>query len=224
MSFMVETPFLNAGMTAYENLYYQCLQKGIDDKSVINEVLQIVNLKDIELKKVANYSLGMKQRLGIAIALLSKPEFLVLDEPINGLDPQGIIDIRNLLMELNAKGNITLFISSHLLEELSTIASDYIFIHQGKIIEQLSNEELQNKCSGYIKLITMDTSKTLSVLTDLYTKESFESKGNELRIYSKENTIDKLVKRLVDREVRLTHIELTHSNLEEYYLKMIGGK
>ena len=114
-------------MTAYENLEIQRIQKGIPDKNRINEVLELVNLTDTGKKPVQNFSLGMRQRLGIATALLSKPEIMVLDEPINGLDPEGIVEIRKLLLKLNREEEITMIISSHILSELSLLCTDYIF-------------------------------------------------------------------------------------------------
>ena len=127
MSFIVEIPYAKEKMTAYENLEIQRIQKGIPDKNRIKEVLELVNLTDTGKKPVQNFSLGMRQRLGIATALLSKPEIMVLDEPINGLDPEGIVEIRKLLLKLNREEEITMIISSHILSELSLLCTDYIF-------------------------------------------------------------------------------------------------
>ena len=128
MSFMIETPYAKEKMTARENLEIQRIQKGVPNKKRIDEVLEIVNLTDTGKKPVKNFSLGMRQRLGIANALLTKPEIMVLDEPVNGLDPEGIVEIRELLLRLNREEHITIIISSHILSELSLLCTDYIFI------------------------------------------------------------------------------------------------
>lgn len=222
MSFMVETPYLHLNITAYENLNHQRLQKGLSDKSIITEVLKIVGLKDVDKKMVLHFSLGMKQRLGIAISLLSQPEFLVLDEPVNGLDPQGIKDIRNLLLRLNAEKNITIFICSHLLEELSLIATDYVFIHSGKILQQLTSEELNDECRSYIKLNALDVDSASLVLENLYGYKSFEVVNDAIHVYSKEIEIHNLVKALVQNHIEIFHVEETHIKVEDYFLRLIG--
>ena len=145
---LIETPALYPYMTAYQNMEVQRLQRGIPDKSVIEKTLKMVGLADTGKKKVRNFSLGMRQRLGIAIALINTPEFLVLDEPINGLDPAGMVEIRNLIKELNKEYGMTILISSHLLEELHNTATDFIFIDSGRIIEELTYEELNESASS----------------------------------------------------------------------------
>lgn len=146
MSFMIEEPYLRKSGTAYQNLEKQRLMKGISDKSRIEEVLKIVGLSDVNKRKtVKKYSLGMRQRLGIAGALLAKPSVLVLDEPINGLDPEGIVEIRNLLLKLNEEEDVTILISSHILSELSNLCTDYLFINHGKIVKSINSEELKNE-------------------------------------------------------------------------------
>ena len=126
---IIEGPALYPSMTAYQNLEVQRLQRGIPDKGIIDKTLKMVGLADTGRKKVRNFSLGMKQRLGIAIALLNTPEFLILDEPINGLDPQGIVDVRNLIKSLNKEYGMTIIISSHILEELYNTTTDFICSH-----------------------------------------------------------------------------------------------
>ena len=140
---MIETPYEKEKMTARENLEKQRLQKGIPDKKRIDEVLEIVNLQDTGKKIVKNFSLGMRQRLGLANALMGKPEFMVLDEPINGLDPEGIVEIRELFRKLNKEEDITMVISSHILSELSLLCTDYIFINHGQIKGTFTAEELK---------------------------------------------------------------------------------
>ena len=146
MSFMIETPYAKEKMSARENLEKQRIQKGIPDKKRVDEVLDIVGLSDTGKKLVKNFSLGMRQRLGIANALLTKPEVMILDEPNNGLDPEGIVEIRELLLRLNREEHITIVISSHILSELSLLCTDYIFIHHGKLIKAVEAEELKRIC------------------------------------------------------------------------------
>ena len=152
---MIETPALFPTMTAYQNMEIQRIQRGIPDKAVIQKTLDMVGLKDTGKKAVRNFSLGMRQRLGIAIALLNTPEFLILDEPINGLDPAGIVEIRNLLKSLNKEYGMTILVSSHILEELYQTASEFILIDKGKIIEEISDRELNDRCKRHIAFAYM---------------------------------------------------------------------
>lgn len=152
MSFMIETPYLRKNGTAYQNLEKMRLIRQLPDNESIDEVLQLVGLSDVpKKKKVGKYSLGMKQRLGIACALISKPSVLVLDEPINGLDPEGIIEIRELLLKLNREQGTTILISSHILTELSQICTDYLFINHGKIVKQVSHEEMELEAAANLE-------------------------------------------------------------------------
>ena len=165
MSFMIETPYEKEKMTARENLEKQRLQKGIPDKTRVDEVLEIVNLRDTGKKIVKNFSLGMRQRLGLANALMGKPEFMVLDEPINGLDPEGIVEIRELFRKLNKEDDITMVISSHILSELSLLCTDYIFINHGQIKGVFTADELRAACSEYYHIDTDNNEKASSILT-----------------------------------------------------------
>lgn len=163
-SFIVETPYYVPEMTAYDNLNLQRLQKGINDKKVIDRSLKLAGLEHTGKKQAGKFSLGMRQRLGIAIAMLDSVEVLVLDEPINGLDPQGIIEMRNLLIKLNREHGITILISSHILSELSQIVTDYIFMSDGMMIKQISKEQLNIECSVNYTLDTSDNDKAINVL------------------------------------------------------------
>ena len=143
---IIENPSFYPKMTIEENLEYYRLQRGIPGKKNIDKILKEVGLLEVKKKKFNNISLGMKQRLGLALALLGEPELLILDEPINGLDPSGIIEIRNLLLKLNREKNITIIISSHILSELYNIATCYGFLSKGKLVEELSLEQLNERC------------------------------------------------------------------------------
>ena len=170
---MIETPALFPSMTAYQNMEVQRIQRGIPDKSVIKRTLDMVGLQDTGKKSVRNFSLGMRQRLGIAIALLNTPELLILDEPINGLDPAGIVEIRNLLKILNKEYGMTILVSSHILEELYQTASEFILIDHGKIVEEISDYELNERCKRHIAIKTTDVQKTVLVLEENLHTDNF---------------------------------------------------
>lgn len=155
---LIEAPGLYGNMTAYENLNIKCKLFGIKKKSYIEEILRIIGLEDVGKKKTKHFSLGMKQRLGIGLALVGEPDLLVLDEPINGLDPQGIAEIRDTIQRLQKEKNMTICISSHILEELSKIATDYGIIHNGSLLQEITREELIRRCSERIEL-TLDHPK-----------------------------------------------------------------
>ena len=149
---MIEIPSFSPFLTARENLEYYRLQRGIPGKGVVDEVLETVDLAGTGKKKFKTFSLGMKQRLGLALALMNHPDFLILDEPINGLDPEGVAEFRQVLRTLNTERRTTILISSHILSELSAIATRYGFMEQGKIIEEISTQALHDKCRTCLRL------------------------------------------------------------------------
>ena len=161
---LIETPSFYGNMTARENLEVSRLVRDIPGKNCIDEVLNLVGLNDVEKKKVKNFSLGMRQRLGIANALMGNPKLLILDEPINGLDPMGIVEIRELLKKINKEKDMTILISSHILSELSELATTYGIISKGRLIEEITANELNEKCRQYIDLIVDDTAKAVAWL------------------------------------------------------------
>ena len=222
MSFMIETPYEKEKMTARENLEKQRLQKGIPDKGRIDEVLEIVNLQDTGKKIVKNFSLGMRQRLGLANALMGKPEFMVLDEPINGLDPEGIVEIRELFRKLNKEEDITMVISSHILSELSLLCTDYIFINEGHIKGRFTSEELRNACSMYYHINTDNNEKASAILIHNCGIERVEAlEDGSLRIYDGLDDIHRISKTLYENGVIPTELSLNEVNLEDYYMKMV---
>ena len=224
MSFMIETPYEKERMTAWENLEKQRLQKGVPDKGRIDEVLKIVNLEGTGKKLVKNFSLGMRQRLGLANALLAKPEFMVLDEPINGLDPEGIVEIRELFRKLNREENITLVISSHILSELSLLCSDYIFINQGKIKGIFTDAELKAACSEYILINTDNNEKAAAVLINKCRIEKLDVLADSgIRIYEKLDEIQDISRILYENGIIPVEIAKNNVSLEDYYMKMTSG-
>lgn len=224
MSFMIETPYAKEKMTARENLEKQRLQKGIPDKGRIDEVLEIVKLQDTGKKVVKNFSLGMRQRLGIANALLGKPEIMVLDEPINGLDPEGIVEIRELFRRLNKEQDITIIISSHILSELSLLCTDYIFINHGQIKGLFTSDELKAECSEYIHIDTDNNEKASSVLTNNCRISDIEIlEDSSIRIYEGLDNIREISKTLFENGVIPVELSKNEVNLEDYYMRKVQG-
>ena len=224
MSFMIETPYEKERMTARDNLEKQRLQKGIRDKNRIDEVLKIVNLENTGKKIVKNFSLGMRQRLGIANALLGEPEFMVLDEPVNGLDPEGIVEIRELFRKLNKEDNITFVISSHILSELSLLCTDYIFINQGKIIGTFTANELNAVCSEYYRINTDNNEKAIRILKEKCGIISPQDLGDSgIKITEKFDEIKDISKALYDNGVIPVEITRNALSLEDYYMNMVSG-
>lgn len=222
---MIETPALYSNMTAVQNMKIQCIQRGIPDNGDIEKWLQLVGLKDTGRKRVRNFSLGMRQRLGIAAALLSTPEFLILDEPINGLDPVGIVEIRNLLKMLNREYGMTILVSSHILEELYQTASQFILIDKGRILEEISEQQLNDRCKRHIAIKTKVTDKALIVLEEQLHTDDFQLMPDDtIRLYDHLDDIEKVAEILSRAGILVTGLSLSGSTLEEYFLNKIGGK
>ena len=221
-SFMIETPYAKADMSARENLEKQRRQKGIPDKGRIDEVLKIVKLEDTGKKEVKKFSLGMKQRLGIANALLGKPELMVLDEPINGLDPEGIVEIRELLRNLNKEEKVTIIISSHILSELSQLCTDYIFINHGKITDTLTAEELSQECSEFYHIDTDNNELASSILTkDCGINKLEVLEDGSMRIYEGFDDMRRISKALYEGGAIPIQLARNEVNLEDYYMKKV---
>lgn len=221
MGAVVETPSLYLDMTAYENIRQQYLILGIPSFDGIDELLRLTDLENTGKKKAKNFSLGMRQRLGIAIALAGNPDFLVLDEPVNGLDPQGIVEIRELILKLNKELNITVLISSHILDELSKLATHYGFVESGRIVKEISAEELERNCRKAISVKVSDTQILAVVLDEMNAEYDIFSK-NRAEIYSKLN-ISQLVLKLAEKNCDLISVSERDESLESYYLHILGG-
>lgn len=223
MSFMIETPYAKDKMTARENLEIQRIQKGVPDKKRIDEVLETVNLTDTGKKPVKNFSLGMRQRLGIANALLTKPEIMVLDEPVNGLDPEGIVEIRELLLRLNREEHITIIISSHILSELSLLCTDYIFINKGEILQTIPADELKRICKEYYRIDTDNNALAASVLENRLGLTEFDiDRDGTIKLYQGIDDICSISKGLFENGVIPTTLAMNEANLEQYYMNMVG--
>ena len=221
---MVETPSFYPYLTARQNLEYYRLQRGIPGRRVVDEVLEEVDLASTGKKTFKNFSLGMKQRLGLALALMNRPDFLLLDEPINGLDPEGIVEFRNLLLQLNRERQTTILISSHILSELGNLATCYGFIDNGRMLEQITAKALEEKCRACIEAKVDNASQAALVLEQQLGIRDYEVlPGNVLRIYSSLDAPQRVTQALVEGGVALQGIESRGANLEDYFLAMIGG-
>lgn len=223
---IIESPVAYVNLSAYQNLKILCKQKGIHDDSVIVEALKFVNLTNTGKKKFKNFSLGMKQRLGLAMALLNNPDFLILDEPINGLDPIAIIEFREILERINREKNTTILISSHILGELYQVSNRFCFIHNGEIIEEITKKELDEKCSSTIIIETKQINELAILLENLKLKFKVI---NDNKIELKENniTIAELNEQIYKSGIRIDEIRRNDENLEDYYtnlLMKVGGK
>ena len=221
---LIETPSFYTNMTARENLEVSRLVRDIPGKKCIDEVLDLVGLKDVEKKKVKNFSLGMRQRLGIANALMGNPKLLILDEPINGLDPMGIIEIRELLKKINKEKDMTILISSHILSELSELATTYGIISKGKLIEEITAKELSEKCRQYISLKVDDTSRAVTLLERELGISDYEVLENKnIKVFSNLDNVGAINSLLSKSGVIVESINVKGENLEEYFMNTIGG-
>lgn len=222
MGAVVETPSIYLDMTAEDNLKQQALILGLPSYDSIPEILKLVGLDNTGKKRVRNFSLGMKQRLGIAVALMGNPDFLVLDEPVNGLDPQGIIEIRELILKLNKEKQITVLISSHILDELSRLATHYGFIDKGRLVKEISATELEAACRKCIKVEVTDTKALVRVL-DAEGLEYEVISDTVANIYGKVN-LSQLVLALAKEECELISSHEQDESLENYFINLVGGE
>ncbi|MCI6559961.1 MAG: ABC transporter ATP-binding protein [Ruminococcus sp.] len=221
MGAVVETPSIYLDMTAEDNLRQQYLILGMPSYDGIKELLKLVGLENTGKKKAKNFSLGMRQRLGIAVALCGSPDFLILDEPINGLDPQGIIEIRELILKLNRERQITVLISSHILDELAKLATHYGFIDNGKIVREMSTEELEAACRKCIRLTVNDTRILSTVLDEMKTEYKIID-SNTADVYGTTN-ITKLTLALSEKGCELLSMHEQDESLESFYISLVGG-
>lgn len=219
---LIEFPSIYKNCTAYENMKRMAILTGSSDKSV-RKILDFVGLGNTGNKKAGQFSLGMRQRLGIAMALLGNPELLILDEPINGLVPTGIMEIRDLIIRLNTEKKITFMISSHLLEELSKIATQYGFIHDGKLIEEISAVELSQKCSDRVLIVPDNSQKAAEILSKIMPPQQIHIYNNSVYLDSMIDRTGQINKYLVENGVTVNQISIHAINLEEYFLRKVGA-
>ena len=221
---LIETPSFYTNMTARENLEVSRLVRNIPGKKCIDEVLELVGLKDVEKKKVKNFYLGMRQRLGIANALMGNPKLLILDEPINGLDPMGIVEIRELLKKINKEKDMTILISSHILSELSELATTYGIISNGKLIEEITAKQLSEKCRQYIDLRVDDTARAVILLERELGINDYEVlEDSNIKVFSNLDNVGEINSLLSRSGIIVESISVKGENLEEYFMNKVGG-
>lgn len=224
MGSIIEYPIFYEHLTAYQNMKIHCDYLGFYDDNTIEQVFEMVNLKNIENKTVKHFSLGMKQRLGIARAIIIKPELVILDEPINGLDPVGIREIRDLIKLLNKEYGITFLISTHILGEIEQIADTIGVIKDGKMLNEVSIAEIQKQQTDYIELVTNDVTKAVYILEqELHLSNLKIQEENQIRIYDLSKSQSEISKTLVMNDINIEEIRRSSSSLEDYFFQQIHG-
>ena len=224
ISAIVEAPSIYLNMSAHENIKMQMRMLGLPiDENKVNELIKIVGLEGVSIKKSADkFSLGMRQRLGIAICLVADPEFLILDEPLNGLDPEGIVNMRNLILKLNKERNITFLISSHILTELSLVATSYGVISRGELVKELSREDLKEIETKQTHIKTTDNEKAFNILKQHVKSDALDYKDDEIILLG-EIDINEVIKYFMEESIAIVDSKTTESSFEDYYLSIIGG-
>lgn len=221
---LIENAGLYPNLSAFDNMDIKATGMGLKDKSKINEILELVKLDPKSKKIVKKFSLGMKQRLGIALALLGNPDLLILDEPINGLDPEGIREIREVIQYLNENKKMTIIISSHILGELSKVSTRYGIIRDGSIIEEITSKELENKCKNYISVKVSNVKRALPILEEKLKIKDYQVHENyEIRIFDDVDSA-KVNLVLTENNISISQIFYQKQDLESYFLSKIGGK
>ena len=221
MGAVVEVPSIYLDMSAEDNLKQQYCVLGLPSFDGLTDILKLVGLENTGKKKAKNFSLGMRQRLGIAIALAGDPDFLVLDEPVNGLDPQGIIEIRELILKLNREQQITVLISSHILNELSRLATHYGFIDNGRIVKEISAEELEAACRKCVRMEVSNTKALAHVLDEMKIDYKIIT-DKTADVYAKVN-ISHLTAALAKENCEVISMQEHDESLESYYISLVGG-
>lgn len=219
---LIEAPGLYPGMTAMDNLKLKALCLGNYQNSELEEILQLVGLSEAGKKKVKHFSLGMKQRLGIGMALVGNPDLLVLDEPINGLDPQGILEVRETIRRLNQEQNITVILSSHILEELSKLVTHYGIIHRGELLEEMTREELQERCGERIEIITTQAERACTTLERLGIQNYKVIDQTTLYVQEHLERAAEINRELLTDNVLVESFGVKRASLESYFIELTG--
>lgn len=220
---LIENPAFFGSLTAWQNLKYYALQKGITDDGQIDEALALVNLTDVRNKKFRKFSLGMKQRLGIAFAMLDNPDLIILDEPINGLDPIGISELRETFRKLNSERGITFIISSHILSELYMVANRFLFIEKGRVLKEITKEELDMECMRCLVVKTDNTKHVSTIIEERLGISDYKViDSRELRIYDEHVKSDELNRLLIQNNINVSSIFETGISLEDYFKSLVG--
>ena len=220
---LIESPGIYANRSAFDNLKIKCIAMNCFKKEYVNALLEIVGLSDTGKKNAGSFSLGMRQRLGIALALVGNPKMIVLDEPINGLDPQGIAEVRETLERLRDEKGITIMISSHILDELGKLADSYGIINNGELIDEFTNDELVQRCGKYVTINTDDNKRAVDVIASMGI-QNVRLAGNVIRIEDCLDRTAEINKTLVSSGLAVSEIHINNISLEDYYLSLTGGK
>lgn len=221
---IIEIPSFYPGLSAKQNLEYYRIQRGIPGIQCVEEALREVDLLDAKDKKYKGFSLGMKQRLGLALALMNKPDLLLLDEPINGLDPFGIIEIRKLLLRLNVEKKITIVISSHILSELENLVTDYGFINEGKLIKQISAKQLERECTRFLEIKVNEVEKMTALIEQKLGCTNYKVTPDQKIILYEYMDRPYVISELAVKEgIQLLDLHVSEINLEKYFMQLVGG-
>jgi ABC-2 type transport system ATP-binding protein len=220
----IENPAIYPTMTAEQNLEVYRILLGIHDKNIVPELLDFVGLSNVGKKKTGDFSLGMKQRLMIAVAMIGNPEFLILDEPMNGLDPMGIKEVRDLLLKLNKEKKLTIVISSHILDELSRMATCYGVIHKGDLINEFSSQELERRCRRSIKIVADNTDKVEQLLKTTVNANFEVMADGVIVVYDHLDEAARINRMLVSDGLSVSVLAPGEQDLEGYFLDLMGGK
>lgn len=220
---LIEAPGIYDDMTAFDNMKMKAIAMGVYNKEKINELLTLVGLADTGRKKAGKFSLGMKQRLGIAMSMIGTPDLLILDEPINGLDPQGIIEIRNVIAKLNREYEITIIISSHILDELARIATHYAIINEGKLMLELPKDELLAKCTECIEIKSDAIKEVCVVLEEMGFSDYEVYEDGAMRVNNCCDKVGEINMELAKRGISIRSISVKQESLEEFFVNITGG-
>ncbi|MCR5105762.1 MAG: ABC transporter ATP-binding protein [Eubacterium sp.] len=222
---MIEGPYLYPNYSVRQNVEIQRILVGNPDTSATDRMIEMVGLQESSKKKAKKLSMGMKQRLGIAMAMIGNPKFLILDEPINGLDPKNIVTLRNMLKKINEQQECTIFVSSHILSELYLLATDFIFIHKGRIIETTTHEELEEKCSQYILVKDSNIPETVTILEKHFPDTAYNVVADDtVKIYGKPEMKAELAGYLMQAQIVVSELSEKEMTLEEYFMSITGGE
>ena len=226
---LIEAPAFYGNCSALENLRYFSLLSGRGENAEpvsderLEALIEMVGLKDAGKKKVGHYSLGMKQRLGLAIAMIGDPEFLILDEPVNGLDPAGIRDVRDTIRRLNREAGVTILISSHLLDELAKVATKYGILNEGKLVEEITTEELEERCRHNVTMVVSDPERARMLLTEMVPAEDLLLEQHKLTVFSHTDMAAAFNRKLVEGGVDVFELTTHTRGVEDFFIERIGG-
>ena len=221
---LIEHPGLYPRLSAYENLKIKCIAMGIKPQGYVEELLQLIGLESTDRKKPSGaYSLGMRQRLGIGLALVGNPKLIILDEPINGLDPQGIVEVRETLVRLRDDKGITMMISSHILDELAKVADAYGIIHEGRLLDEFTEEELMRRSEQYVRIRTDNNQAALEALNRLGFR-AVSQQQDFLYVRERLDDTPAMAAAVVNAGIGLRELSVNTVSLEDYYLSVTGGK